>query len=110
MLFNKNEWATIIIDNKASNYQVSKRGFVRKIGENILCEPIYDSIRDCYYISIVIFDVVYTKALDAIVLDAFSFNREEDKVVVRHLDGCSSNNDLDNLVWTRFNPRIIRRT
>lgn len=107
MLFNKNEWATIIIDNKASNYQVSKRGLVRKIGENTLCEPVYDSIRDCYYMSIVIFDVVYTKALDAIVLDAFSIKREEN-MVVRHLDGCSSNNDLDNLVWVRFNPRKLK--
>lgn len=108
MLFNKDEWATIIIDNKASDYQVSKRGEVRKIGENVICNPTYDSIRDRYYISIVIFDTLYTKPLDEIVLNAFSCQDHGDYPHIRHLDGSSLNNDFDNLAWCRFTPRKIK--
>ena len=89
-------WKKIIIDNKETNYSVSDKGEIKNDKTGRLLNP---SIQQGYcHVGLTINGKIKRCRVHRLVATAFLEN-PYNKPYVNHIDGCRSNNNLNNLEW-----------
>ena len=89
-------WKKIIVDEKETNYSISETGEVKNDVSGRLLNP---SIQQGYcHVGLTIDGKIRRFRVHRLVAIAFIEN-PENKPYVNHIDGCRSNNSVENLEW-----------
>jgi hypothetical protein len=89
------EWKII---NGYPNYAVNKNGEIKSLRYNrILKSAKSDS--GYTYVNLSNNKIIKTNSVHKLVMEHFGEEKHDDNLIIDHIDGCKSNNKIENLQW-----------